>query len=255
MAPEPLPDPEPDPVPEPEEVKVAAPEPIIEPEPEIEPESTIPYTPLREIELIPLKNSPLQEFPQTRVKEEEPVKQTVRPPTTSPASNRFTPPPQEILRPVRSATPAQPSKRWIPAVAVFGVHIVLTLFGASNDALQAASITAGGWALLLGLLVGVCGLLRMPLDATEAVWIEGWAGIPIVLRGVASLTGLKINAATLPATLFWQRPLDVFEIAAAATMGILLARAKRSPLWKTILAAVLVALAWSLTSRGYFRPH
>ena len=133
--------------------------------------------------------------------------------------------------------------------------MTITLFGTGTDIARAATYTAGGWALLLGCLTAVCGLLRISITAEDALKIEGWAAIPIVLRALSVIAGFTSPLLTLPAAALWMRPLDIFEITAIVILGISVGKRPGSSLTKSIAASVFIAFAWCLTARGYFHPY
>jgi len=154
-------------------------------------------------------------------------------------------------------TPVQaPPKRSLRMLApiLFALHMAVTLAGTNTDLLRAASLVAGGWALLLGLIMATCIVFRLTLDARDALRILGWAAVPIVLRAIIGLVGLFPHALQLHSSFSWLRPLDIFEGAAMTILGISFRKLPGSSLAKSILAAFFMALVWCLTARGYFRP-
>ncbi len=159
---------------------------------------------------------------------------------------------------------------WLLACLLFGAHVVLSLVACAiagksgTEIVRTATYVIGGWALVLGLLTAVCATLRIALDAEIAFAITGLSAIPIVLRSVAIFFGkvtppdlrLKLaeNPIQMPASAFWMRPLDIFELAAVLILALSLRRRAGASVTKVVISALLVALLWSLTSRGYFRP-
>jgi CheY-like chemotaxis protein len=143
---------------------------------------------------------------------------------------------------------------WGLTPGIFMLHLIITLAGTQGGVLRAATFVAGGWALLLGLMVTICAILRITLDTRDAFRVLGWAAIPMVMRAMASLVGFSFSASRLPSPVFWLRPLDIFEGTAMVILGICFRKLPGSSLSKSILGAVLMALAWCLTARGYFRP-
>jgi DNA-binding response OmpR family regulator len=166
--------------------------------------------------------------------------------------------------------PASRQPRTIFAWLIFAAHLAISMTGSAvtpdseTGLAQAATYVAGGWALLLGLLVGTAASLGVKLEARGALRILGWAAIPIVLRAAGDLAGRwtpslsffhpTINPDQLSPSTFWLRPLDIFELAAALILGLSLRRLPGGSVGKSIAAVLLIGLAWSLAGRGYFRP-
>jgi CheY-like chemotaxis protein len=187
-----------------------------------------------------------------------------------------------IEEPVRKKKGASPALTNDPALAfvsrpaagttiawiMLGLHLVVGLASVillhTSGIVQSVTFVAGGWALLLGIVVAVSASLQIGLDPKTALSIVGWGAIPIVLRSVVLLAagfvpGLvqiraALDAVRLPAPLFWLRPLDIFEMVSIVILGILLRRPRGGSIAKSLIACMAIALAWSLTSRGYFRP-
>lgn len=153
---------------------------------------------------------------------------------------------------------------------ILAVHAALSIASIVRDPskeagfFQALSYVAGGWALILGLLVGIATSVRIHLAPRSAFRILGWAVAPIALRSLVMLIttmipSLEMMRATLhatqwPAEAFWIRPFDIFEGASILILGLSLRTQPGSSTMKALLATFLIAAAWALTSRGYFRP-
>ena len=127
---------------------------------------------------------------------------------------------------------------------------------------QAVLSTAIGWTLLLALLVVMAFVLRTGYEVRTMVGILGWTSVPIVLRALESLlsnwipalTPLRLmDAAQLRSSVYWFRPLDVFEMTAVLILGLLLRRQQGSSILKSILTVLVVIAAWCITTRGYLR--
>jgi CheY-like chemotaxis protein len=180
---------------------------------------------------------------------------------------------QSLLSPKRvvlSKPAPRSSFRWVFAWSMFALHLGLSLVGVgmglsgARSLAQTASFVAGGWALMLGLFVAAAAALQIHLEARGALEIMGVTSVPIVLRALAgvlatlspslSFLDFASDSARLPVPLLWTRPLDLFEIASAVVLGILLRSLPGSSMKKSIFAVFIVCLVWSLTSRGYFRP-
>ncbi len=238
-------------------------EPIVPPEPDLqEPPRALPRTPFEE-ELMRLEENPA---PAERpvAMEFSPYERTNVPFLSEkpviPVEPKALPPEPEM----EPAAAHAPAVSWKIVVSIFAVHLVVTLAGAKTDLIRAATFAAGGWALLLGLLVATCAALTISLEAGAAVGILAWAAIPIVLRAlsvllagwVPALVPLQsiVDSAQLPSLVFWLRPLDAFEIASMLILGLSLHRRPGSSLKKSLFATLMITLAWCLTARGYFRP-
>jgi len=152
------------------------------------------------------------------------------------------------------ATSSVRSFGWIIAPLLFIAHIAMTIFSSEKDPMMDASYAAGSWALLLGCMVAVSGVLQISMTAQDALKIEGWAAIPIVLRGLSIMAKFILPLPTLPAGALWMRPLDLFEIAAILILALSLRKLPGGSLIKSFLAAILIALGWCLSARGFFHP-
>jgi CheY-like chemotaxis protein len=144
---------------------------------------------------------------------------------------------------------------------LFGIQVGLALTSAfvTSDsvagAVQNASFVMGGWALLLGWLAATLTGLKITWTPEAALEILGWAAIPIVLRSAGALLFHNtFDPSKLPSSEFWIRPLDIFELASVGVLGFCIKRKLGATSKKSAIAAALIALAWCLTRRGYFRP-
>ncbi len=222
------------------------PSPIVE-----EPQPLSVESPLPIVEIPPAAAEPeMPAVPTESIPEKEPVRPKSRP------------------VPLR-AIPLRPNKpSLLTPMVIFISHLAITwistLVGPEHHggALSIMTFVAGGWALLLGLVVGTSALLNITLEASDAWRVVGWAAIPIVLQSMVHLGGLwipalaaaRIETAQLSAATFWLRPLDVFEISALVILGLRLRLQPGSSLQKSLIGALVAGIAWSLAGRGYFRP-
>lgn len=167
--------------------------------------------------------------------------------------------------------PVRKSFLWPLAGCLFVTQIILTIVTVwasaprATNPLATVTYVAGGWALMLGLLVFSAAAFNIPLVAIHAMEIVGLASVPIVLRSAATLTGALVPSLTavktlatanhvLPSSVFWMRPLDIFEMAAMLIAGFALRQKTKSPGVRCALAAALMAVVWVLTNRGFFLP-
>jgi len=146
-----------------------------------------------------------------------------------------------------------PSRLFIVAI-LFTAHVFLGGAAARFDSFQTMTSIAAGWALALGLLIGVSALFRIQLELEQAFWILGWTSIPIVVRAIANLFGVIPNPFTILNALLWLRPLDVFDLAAGIIFSISYQRLLKVSTKKWTLAVLTIALAWIFCARGYLRP-
>ncbi len=180
------------------------------------------------------ESADIQKFPSI---DEEPV------PVEEPAAQKFT---------------GFPKARWAGALIV--AHLILTLCRgwmakqSFEVVMRSGRAVLAGWALLLGLLVAVCGALRIALTAEQAIGLLVWPAVPIVARALGALAGYKLDPLSLAPRLFWIRPLDIYEMTAILILGVKLRRLPGSTFARAILASALIALSWCLTNRGYFQP-
>ncbi len=198
---------------------------------------------------------PIEIKPETKI--EEPLDFKLEPIVFMNELQEESPPIEMPIKEKPTVAPeAAASRDWrlVLTAGLFSAHIVMTGIGAHDSTWRAVSYVLGGWALLLGLLVAACATLKITLDAREALRILGWPAIPIVTRELLSMTGVIHLSSALSLKEFWLRPLDLFEIASIVILGALIRLLPGSSTRKSMIAAGLIALAWCLTSRGYFLP-
>jgi len=180
------------------------------------------------------------------------------PPDIAPEETPLNSPlPVEPERPVPMRVARAPSLSFFGGTLTLGLllaHMTMVVLTTKADVIRVGTFVVGGWALLLGLMVAACAVLNITLDAGKATRILGWAAIPIVLRAAGILSGCLPNVMVLPSPVLWLRPLDLFEMASAVTLGISLYRQPEATLIKSLAAAVLIALGWTLAAHGYFHP-
>jgi hypothetical protein len=165
------------------------------------------------------------------------------------------PPFAETAEPARPAQALRADENGLYlTAALFVVHLLLVGLAAPFDRLHAVMTAAAGWTMLLGFLVGMGVVCRISLDGRTALRVLGLASIPIVVRAAAYLLKLLPDPAAIPSSLYWIRPLDVFELAAGAILTFSLHRFSEAPVKKCIVAVLALALAWDLCGRGYFPP-
>jgi CheY-like chemotaxis protein len=137
---------------------------------------------------------------------------------------------------------------------MFVAHVFLVGAKERFDTVQAVTMIASGWALSLGLLTGVSALFRIQIDSRKALRVLGWSSTPIVARAAANLFGIIPNPVAFPGTLFWLRPLDLFELAAGIIFCISYRRLPGTSLTKRLFALSVIAVGWLFCARGYLRP-
>ena len=100
-----------------------------------------------------------------------------------------------------------------------------------------------------------CAALRIKIEPREADNAPEVARHSDRRAGTYHVFGILCqDRATFSPSPFWLRPLDLFEMIAVVLLGISLRRLPGSSTQKSIGAAILIAIGWSLTSRGYFHP-
>ncbi len=147
-----------------------------------------------------------------------------------------------------------PGPLWAVTAGLFSAHIVITLISAQARPLSSLSYVIGGWALMIGLVVTICAVLGIKMEAIEAITFVRWAAVPIVARALFTLMGFLPKTAW-PTQPFWLRPLDLFEMVSVVIFGLCFRNLRGSSTKKSIIAAIFMAIGWTLTSRGYFLPH
>jgi CheY-like chemotaxis protein len=234
----------------------------------------------------PVEVSPLPTPQAPTIETPVPTASTVPPARPAAHLDLFEPVSQEPVRmpnlpaeePVTEAPAPLPAADDLPAISVtpkralilLGLHLLCSLVTAVGaptggpSAFGALTYVLGGWAMLLGWVMGSAAVLKLGVTAGQALNILGVAAIPIVARAflgmiaawVPSMAAVRAALAPeiLPASLFWARPLDLFEMIAIGLFAFGLRRSPGATTKKTLIAAIIIALAWTLTARGYFRP-
>jgi CheY-like chemotaxis protein len=179
------------------------------------------------------------------------IEESAEPPVAEPNVEEPAAAPAPSRAPRKFKNPVSPLAM---TAGLFTAHLAITLLAGPPHLFSAFSYVAGGWALMIGLLVAVCVVLRIKIEAAEAVAFVRWAAVPIVVRALLSLMGYLPKMAMSPQS-FWLRPLDLFEMVSVVIFGLCFQNLQGSNKKNSILAAVFVALAWSLTSRGFFIPR
>jgi CheY-like chemotaxis protein len=162
-----------------------------------------------------------------------------------------------------------PRFQWKLTWSLFGAHILLSLVNTAvvtKSAIVTArevTYTAGGWALLIGLLATVVAVANIRLDLRSILRLTGLAAIPIVFRTLLLLAanvlpGLSEVRESLMSTSIplhgLLRPLDLFEVISVVVLAVLLRTQPGSSLQKALSAAAAIGAVWILVGVGFFRP-
>ena len=260
--------------PEEEELPPPAPEPVPE-EPATPPPAPVAAEPLvTDQPLYPLEPPPAP-APQISPDPELPalaLSESTGPNDEAAPAPRFEPrDSSEVLRVRPALTVGSDSPLPLLVWVLLVIHTGLSMAGlysegvpASGELLRTALQTIGGWALLLGLLVGVSAVVGIRMTPRTALRLMGLAGIPILLRAVLrfvilfhpslAAVGAAINVTRLDMPLSCMRPLDIFELFSVVLLGFQMRGYPSATTSKIIWAIGLIILAWLFAAQGYFQP-